>query len=73
VAPHSTKTIEIEFVSMEPETFKDFLILQVRGGDPVVLEIFAEVQSPSVSLNRVLMDIECLYSTNTYTFDDRAQ
>ena len=63
----------MEFNSREAETYHDFMSFTVEGGECTVLEVFAEIQNPSVSLNRLSLEIETLYCGNTYTFDQRAQ
>lgn len=63
---------KIDFNSKESETYHDFLSFQVDSGECTVLEVFAEVQTPSVSLNLLQLQIDTLYTGNTYTFDQRA-
>ncbi|CAD8087121.1 unnamed protein product [Paramecium primaurelia] len=73
IKPNSSISFKVEFQSREAETYNDFLYFQVENGDCVVLDVFAEVQNPSVSLNRLSLNIDTLYCGNTYTFDQRAQ
>jgi hypothetical protein len=64
--------VDVVFKAADPETFRDFLLVQVAGGECCVLEVFAEVQCPSVSLNRLDITVDCIFCGNTYTFDEKA-
>ena len=38
----------------------------MRNGDSLIIELYAEIQTTHLSLNRFKMDFDCLYAGNTY-------
>ena len=61
-----TRSISILYKSQDPETVRELIECLVNNGDSLIIELFAEVQTTHLSLNRFKLDFECLYAGNLY-------
>lgn len=66
LSPLEKKTIKVQYRTDEPETVREMIECLVKNGNSLIIELIAEVQNTSISLNKFKLEYDCLYAGNVY-------
>ena len=66
----SKRNVTVEFVSEEPESFYNCLLIEPKYAETKLIQVHAEIQNPHIGLNRTKLEYNQLFANKVYTIKD---